>query len=249
MAKHTKLDIVVDNKQAIPAIEETGKAVVELKEKSVGASKGTKKDWGGVADLFSSVLPRSLTKAMRSFKSTGRQVGRLSKSFKGLKGAIASTGIGLLIIGLGEVAANWEAIAEALWGVTEEEKRLKKEQEEVNKVVAQSKADLDRYKATVLDTTKADEERTDALKELGKTIVEVKDLDINDVETLDKVTDAYNNHERQIKLITQNKSDQLILDEKMLILENDSIELSDDELANARLRGIGNSKEQQDKIE
>ena len=85
MANDTRLNIVVDNSQAIPAIEETGKAVEDLKNKSKGSTKETKKDWGGVADLFSSVLPRSLTKSIRSFKSTGRQVGRLSRSFKFLK--------------------------------------------------------------------------------------------------------------------------------------------------------------------
>ena len=55
MPKDTKLNIVVDNAQAIPAIDETGRAVENLRKTSRGASKDTGKDWGGIADLFSSV--------------------------------------------------------------------------------------------------------------------------------------------------------------------------------------------------
>ncbi len=59
------------------------------------------------------LLPRNLQRTMRAFKSTGRQVGRLSKSFKVLKGAIVATGIGALVVLLGELIANWDSITES----------------------------------------------------------------------------------------------------------------------------------------
>ena len=42
MAKDTRLNIVVDNAQAIPAIDETGKAVEGLRERSRGSYRSNK---------------------------------------------------------------------------------------------------------------------------------------------------------------------------------------------------------------
>jgi hypothetical protein len=78
---------------AIENVEAVGRATSRT-------SREAKKDWGGVSDLFSSVLPRGLQRTMRQFKSTTRSVGRLSKSFKVLKAAWAGIGIGLAIIAL-----------------------------------------------------------------------------------------------------------------------------------------------------
>ena len=76
-----RLKVDVDNSQAIPALDETGKAVEDLQNKSKGASKGTKKDWGGVADLFSNLLPRGMQRTIRGFKSSQRSIKRLGKGF------------------------------------------------------------------------------------------------------------------------------------------------------------------------
>ena len=104
--------------------EETGKKVGK-------GGREAKKDWGGVADLFGGLLPRSLTKTVRQFKSTQRSIGRLSKGFKGLKSAIASTGIGLLVVALGELVANWDKITGAITRASSETEDLVAENKEL----------------------------------------------------------------------------------------------------------------------
>ena len=51
-------------------------------------------------------------------------IGGLSKSFKGLKGAIAATGIGLIVVALGTIVAYWDDIKALVSGVTREQKDL-----------------------------------------------------------------------------------------------------------------------------
>ena len=204
MANDTKLNVIVDNTQAIPAIEETGKAVVELKEKSSGASEGTKKDWGGVADLFSSVLPRSLSKSMRSFKSTGRQVGRLSRSFKGLKGAIASTGIGLLIIALGELVANWEAVSYAIGLTNKEQEENKKRNEEIETSQKALNREMIAYIDLISQSATSDEERAIAIATVNQQLGNAIDLEADRA--------------------TQTAQAQALLDQNIIIIEKQRTE-------------------------
>ena len=120
------------------AVEKATESLDGLQEKAEEAGKKVgkggkeaKKDWGGVADLFGGLLPRSLTKTIRQFKSTQRSIGRLSKGFKGLKSAIASTGIGLLVVALGQLVANWDNITAALTRASSETEDLVAENKEL----------------------------------------------------------------------------------------------------------------------
>ena len=119
-------------------VEKATKSLDELQEKAEEAGKKVKKggkeakkDWEGVADLFSGLLPRGLTKTIRQFKSTKRSIGRLSKGFKGLKSAIASTGIGLLVVALGQLVANWDKITGAITRASSETEDLVAENKEL----------------------------------------------------------------------------------------------------------------------
>ena len=109
----TQTFIMKGKDKVTPAAESAAKAIEKVGESSKKVTKETKKDWGGVGDLLGGLLPRNLQRTMRAFKSTGRQVGRLSKSFKVLKGAIIATGIGALVVLLGELIANWDKITAA----------------------------------------------------------------------------------------------------------------------------------------
>lgn len=67
---------------------------------------------------------QQLGEARDSFK----QLGAVAKSvFTGMKGAIAATGIGVLLIALGAIAANWDTIKGAIGGVTEKQQALTRE--------------------------------------------------------------------------------------------------------------------------
>lgn len=64
---------------------------------------------------------QQLGEARDSFK----QLGAVAKNvFSGIKGAIAATGIGLLLVGLGALYANWDKIKGALGGVTVKQAEL-----------------------------------------------------------------------------------------------------------------------------
>ena len=191
MAKDTRLNIVVDNAQAIPAIDETGKAVEGLRERSRGAAKDTGKDWSSLSDIFSSVLPRGLSRTVRSFKSTTRQVTRASRSFKVLKGAIASTGIGLLVVAIGELATNWEYYSDLI-GLTNQQERDKIE---LDKKLADSQnelaASLIGYMLLATDVNTTEEIRLIALEKINRELGDVIDLEADyatQVEQMTKVT-------------------------------------------------------------
>lgn len=59
-----------------------------------------------------------MSKGMKGFVQTTIQ------GFKGIRGAIAATGIGLLLVALGTVVAYWDDIKGAVGGVTAEQKKL-----------------------------------------------------------------------------------------------------------------------------
>ena len=115
MAKNAKLDMTVDivnNTEA--GLVEVEKSVDKAAKTMQKAGKKTSKNWGGVADLFTGLLPRGMQKTIRSFKSTQRSIGRVSKSFKGLKAAWASVGIGLIIIAVEPLIENWDVLSESI---------------------------------------------------------------------------------------------------------------------------------------
>jgi hypothetical protein len=64
---------------------------------------------------------QGLGEARDSFKQLGAVA---VDAFKGIKAAIGSTGIGLLVVALGTIYAYWDDIKEAVSGVSEEQKKL-----------------------------------------------------------------------------------------------------------------------------
>lgn len=125
MAEELVVELVVQDKEAKKALQdfaktlnETGKAAEEAKKKVTekpkkglfgGDFKGQLDDVKGV---LGDLLPRDLKMLQRSFKSAQRGTRSFTKGLKGMKAAIASTGIGLFVVALGEVVANWDKIAD-----------------------------------------------------------------------------------------------------------------------------------------
>lgn len=172
MAKNAKLDMTVDvvnNTEA--GLVEVEKSVERTAKSMQKAGKKTSKDWGGVGDLFSSLLPRGMQKTIRGFKSSMRSVGRLSKSFKVLKAAWASVGIGLAIMAIEALIENWDKLSEALGFTNPALEEQRKLQEELT--LAQNNTTLSVKGAleAVADVTISEEKRATALaiinRELG----------------------------------------------------------------------------------
>ena len=84
MASKSSVEIkIIAQDDASSPIENVIGKTKQLGAETRKVTKQSKKDWGGLTDLFGKVLPRDLCKGLlRGFKGTQRQVGRLSKSFK-----------------------------------------------------------------------------------------------------------------------------------------------------------------------
>lgn len=239
MAKEKEIPIntkvKVDAKEAGESIEDFGKKVEKLRRTSRGAAKQSTKDWGGFASLFTGLLPRNVQMMIRKFQSTTRQVGRLSKSLKFLKGAFAGLGIGLLIIALETLIDRWDDISRLLSGVT-------KEQERYNDVVKAGSKALDEYNTRnaeyiriVNDAGEATDIRNEALQHLASSLREIKDLDLTSAEGLERFNAAI---ERQVDLVEIQGKEQELLNQIMQARnEKDEIQLSAfDYLANKKDR-------------
>ena len=59
-------------------------------------------------------LPKALNAAKIAFGNVTKSVNMFKTSLTGVKGAIAATGIGLLVVLLGELIANWDSVTEAV---------------------------------------------------------------------------------------------------------------------------------------
>jgi len=117
------------------AIEET----VQNIEKAIGISmafKGTIEGTQSAMKLFNNVVKNSTTLQKANNATTVLAAGIMklftgsvnttSVAFKGLRAAIAATGIGLLVVGVGALVANFDKIKSALSGVSEAAKDLQK---------------------------------------------------------------------------------------------------------------------------
>lgn len=151
-------------------------------------SRKTKKDWGGVTDLFSSVLPRGLQRTVRQFKSTTRSVGRLSKGFTVLKAAWASIGIGLIIIALEQVIENWDKITEALGFYNKEAEKTKERNLEVAKSQNTLTLETEKYLKTIGDYAYTEEQIAYAISQVNKELGDVIDTEATRSEQIAQAT-------------------------------------------------------------
>ena len=95
-------------------------------------------------------------------------------SFKGIKVAIGSTGIGLLLVALGTLYAYWDDIKAAVSGVSEEQKKLN--------ASSQINLDIQKEKLTAVDS------QDNILKLQGKTEREILNLKIAQTNEVIKAT-------------------------------------------------------------
>jgi hypothetical protein len=97
-------------------------------------------------------------------------------AFKGIKTAIGSTGIGLLVIALGAIYTYWDDIKEAVSGVSEEQKKLN--------VTTAKNLEVEKEKLSALDS------QDNVLKLQGKSEKEILNLKIAQIDATIKATEA-----------------------------------------------------------
>tara|TARA_R110000868_G_scaffold47168_1_gene155092 strand:+ start:103 stop:2067 length:1965 start_codon:yes stop_codon:yes gene_type:complete len=104
-------------------------------------------------------------------------------AFKGIKTAIGSTGIGLLVIALGTIYAYWDDIKEAVSGVSEEQKKLN----------ADSKKNLDQEN----EKLKTIDAQDNILKLQGKSEKEILAIKIKQTDEAIQATEINNKNQIQ----------------------------------------------------
>ena len=95
-------------------------------------------------------LGKNLQGLSRSFAPAIQAVKTFIGGLTGMKAAIAATGIGLLVTGLGAVAANWDKIKAALGGESESQKTIRTTGEKADEFVRKY---LDPYFKNLADLT------------------------------------------------------------------------------------------------
>ena len=103
---------------------------------------------------------------------------------KAFKISLASLGIGLLIIAVDQLIANWDKFTEMLGFTTDKQAELNKKIEEAEMAVVGQTYALDSYNAIVQDTTRSEDERTAALEMMNKQGVATEDIDLSNAESL-----------------------------------------------------------------
>lgn len=106
------------------------------------------------------------------------------KAFSTLKGAIIATGIGALAVSLGLIVAYWDEIAEALSGVSAEQKKVNAATRDAVAAQQGNIEKLKSYQKLVTDTTLTEKERKNALDQLNKLGIETRDININSAKSL-----------------------------------------------------------------
>ena len=107
------------------------------------------------------------------------------KAFAAIKAGIGSTGIGLLVVALGSIVAYWDDIRLAIFGVSEETKKAKAEQDKYN----QSMKELNRERQVLLEG------------ELAGKQTELNDLQAEQ----NKLNDRYLQIQKELKIIEQGR--------------------------------------------
>ena len=190
MAETLTVTLQVKDEKAKKKLEDFSKTLEKTGEKAGESAKEAQKDWAGLGDLFTGLLPRNIQGLLRSFKSTQRGVRGVSKSFKALKAAWASIGIGLIIIALEELVANWDAISEALGFVDKEAERNAELLAEQDQAVRELNTSTRGYVQILEDTTSSEEARAEALNELNREFNGIIDLEADQATQLKQANEA-----------------------------------------------------------
>lgn len=122
-----------------------------------------------IVQKVSAVNSRLAAAAMGLF---GNTVNTTSTAFKGLKTAIAATGIGLFVVALGSIVAYWDEIKGAISGITPLQKKLTEE--------SQKNAQAEKDKLDAIN------EQDNTLRVQGKTEKEI--LEIKKQQTQEAIT-------------------------------------------------------------
>ena len=150
-------------------------------EKAIGISmafKGAIEGTQSAMKLFNNIIKNStafqkLNNATTVIASTimgffGKSVDTTSKSFGRLKTAIALTGIGALVVGVGLLIANFDKLKRIITGVTEQQEMLNSASATAVDNISNEISASDKLSIILEDETISRENKNEAIKELQK---------------------------------------------------------------------------------
>ena len=190
MAEKLTVELEVKNEKAKKALEEFGDQLEDTGRKGKAGAEAAKKDWKGLGELFTGILPRNIQGLLRGFKATQRGVKGLSRSFKVLKTAWASIGIGAIIMGLEALADNWETVTDWLGITSEAQRRQEKVQQSQIRATAELNAQTTGYVQVLTDRRSSEEAVASAVERLNQQLGGVIDTEATRQEQLEQATAA-----------------------------------------------------------
>lgn len=126
-----------------------------------------------------------LGKVQQQFSAIASTIGKqVVQAFSTLKGAIISTGIGALVVGLGLLITYWDDIKEALTGVSAEQTKVNNAMRDAVASQQGNISKIQAYAKLVNDNNISLKERQTALKELNKLGIEGSEVDFNSSKSL-----------------------------------------------------------------
>lgn len=229
MAAKATFEVDADTDGAVRGIENIGRAAqeatadvkkleAEQKKAAQEASREAEKSARALDSVGKRVI-NSLDQAtgglLGKIFDTAEAVRGVSTSFKGLKGAIAASGIGLLIVALGELVANWDKVSRAVTETFSATGRATKAQREY--------AEQQRRDYQIMSETATMEERLAAAR--GESAIKLKQLQIETmnlrIAELDAAISAEADGEKRVELMKERLK--LVRDERVAREELKSI--------------------------
>lgn len=215
MATVLETDATLDTSNFEEGIEKMKEGMDDAKKKAKETSEESKKDWGALGELFQDFLPRNLQRTIRSFKMTQRSVRNAGRSFKVLRGAIISTGIGALIVGLTELIDKWDQVSDWL-GITSQAQRDHEEAvRKTNEAVTEQSILLGNQVQILEDVNVPLEEREAVLAQMARTVQGLTDLDLEQEGAIDRVTAAVQRQNALLETETMLKEKKRALQDRL----------------------------------
>lgn len=152
-------------------------------------------------------MGKSVKGLVASFKAASVGAKGFKLSMNGIKAAIASTGIGVLVIALGELIAHWDAISSAILGTNKNLKTIEATFEADTAAIKKHSSELDfdvqmmeAAGASAIDCAKQRVVNAEAIVEETKALIKKNEAQILE---LQNSSTWYNHHKKEIKLLRE----------------------------------------------
>ena len=154
--------------------EEAAKANLNLADSFDELEKAESKNREGfkLLDTITGGYSTKLIDFGKQIKGGIEGVKGLSASFKGLKTALLSTGLGAIVVGLGVIIAYWDDIKDSITGATEESKAYKEAQSQILSAVSKVQGEITKMGNAIELAKQGTISKEEALQQYNKALGE-----------------------------------------------------------------------------